>query len=87
MKQNESTNNRKSRGQPVHTSMLAAFERICEWFKLIDGIVTLKEMQGRMKRVAGDDHTCSLVWLKQKLMDMYKEQLSITTDGYRTSLL
>ena len=35
-------------------------------------------MQDHMKSVAGY-HTCSLVWLKQKYMDKYKEQLKITT--------
>ena len=82
MKQNDSANNRKSRGRPVHTRMLAAFETICEWFELIDETVTLKKTQGHIKSVAGYDHTCSLAWLKQKLMDMYKEQLNTTPDGY-----
>lgn len=57
MKQNDSANNRKSRGRPAHIRMLAAFETICEWFELIDETVTLKEMHGRIKSVTGYDDT------------------------------
>ena len=49
--------------------MVPAFETICEWFELTDGAVTLREIQDHSRSMARDDHTCSFVWLKQKLMD------------------
>ena len=64
--------------------MQEAFEKICQWFESSDGSKSLRELQDFMRTVAGDEHTASLNWLKQKLLEKYNSNLHITTDGYRS---
>ena len=37
-----------------------------------------------MRKIAGDEHTCSATWPKQKLVEKYNSSLHITTDGYHS---
>ena len=74
---------KKSRGRPANEVMVKAFESTCEWLESIEGATTLRELQNHMKEIAGEDHTCSLVWLKQKLLEKYGSSLHLTSDGYK----
>ena len=78
------SNKRKSRGRPADQQMQEAFEKICQWFESSDGSKSLRELQDFMRTVAGDEHTASLNWLKQKLLEKYNSSLHITTDGYHS---
>ena len=78
------SNKRKSRGRPADQHMHETFEKACQWFENTDGSKSLKEIQDFMRAVAGDEHTASLNWLKQKLLEKYQSNLHITTDGYRS---
>ena len=68
---------KRSVGRPVNEDIDKTFNEACMWLETCTGTVTMKEIHDQMKA------TCSLKWLRKRLLAMYGKSLSVTSDRHR----
>lgn len=62
---------------PANPDIDNTFKHSCIWLGNCSGPVTMKELHDHMNA------TCSVKWLKKRLLVKYGTSLSVTSDGYR----
>jgi hypothetical protein len=68
---------KRSVGRPANQDVNKTFNEACMWLETCTGPVTMKELHDQMKA------TCSVKWLRKRLLTKYGVSLSVTSDGYR----
>jgi hypothetical protein len=68
---------KRSVDRPANQDVNETFNEACMWLETCSGPVTMKELHDQMKA------TCSVKWLRKRLLTKYGVSLSVTSDGYR----